>query len=237
MTTHALARDDKDVTAFDVNGALVVPDPSGALYWPDEGMLVVSDLHLEKGSSYARRGLVLPPYDTRSTLRVLGELCVQWQPDCVIALGDSFHDDEAHTRLGNDDLGVLKSLVAAHDWTWILGNHDEALPEDFGGTIAEEIQIGRLTFRHEMLPLPLPGQVTGHYHPCAKVRREGRSVRRRCFVTDGVNLIMPAMGAYTGGLNVLDQAYRPHFDNGFVAWMLGRDRVYPVGSSRLSPDR
>ena len=236
MTIHALARDDKDVPAFEVNGALVIPDPSGALYWSDERVLVVSDLHLEKGSSYARHGLVLPPYDTRSTLRVLIEVCAYWQPERVIALGDSFHDDEAHTRLDDDDLGVFTSLVAAHDWTWILGNHDEALPEDFGGVIAEELQIGRLTFRHEALPLPLPGQVTGHYHPCAKVRREGRSVRRRCFMTDGVNLIMPAIGAYTGGLNVLDVAYRPHFDNGFVAWMLGRDRVYPVGSARLTPD-
>jgi hypothetical protein len=181
--------------------------------------------------------LVLPPYDTRTTLRILSEVCARWQPARVIALGDSFHDDEAHTRLDENDLDVLKTLVGSHDWTWILGNHDELLPEDFGGTIEEEVQIGKLTFRHEALPLPLPGQVTGHFHPCAKVRREGRSVRRRCFATDGINLIMPAMGAYTGGLNVLDKAYRPLFKNGFVAWMLGRDRVYPVGSSGLTPDR
>ena len=55
-------------STIDVAGVTLLADLSGALFWEEQSLLVVSDLHLEKGSSFAARGVLLPPYDTVATL-------------------------------------------------------------------------------------------------------------------------------------------------------------------------
>ena len=80
-------------------GERLMLDPAGALSWPATSLLAVSDLHLEKGSSYARRGQLLPPWDTHATLDRLTLLLRRYQPRVVIALGDSFHDTDGSARL------------------------------------------------------------------------------------------------------------------------------------------
>lgn len=218
-------------------GETVQPLAEGALFWPSENCLIVADLHFEKGSSYAARGVHLPPYDTSATLSRLDELVARLKPASVIALGDSFHDGEARARIASSDAARIKNLTKTCDWTWIAGNHDP-LPEGFGGTIAEEVRRASLTFRHEPAPAPATGEVAGHLHPCAVVRVRGRRLRRRCFASDGTRLILPAFGAYTGGLNVCDVAYNHLFaGRDFHAWMMGRDKVVPVAASRLVADR
>ena len=82
-----------------VNGIALAADCLGALYWREEGLLVVADLHLEKGSSFARRGQLLPPYDTTETLARLARLIAHYAPRTVIALGDNFHDGGGPARL------------------------------------------------------------------------------------------------------------------------------------------
>ena len=222
--------------AFEVNTALLVPDPRGALYWPDERMLIVADLHFEKGSAFAERGVLLPPYDTRTTLRLLRAACDHWQPETVLALGDSFHDQGAGERLSDFERRAIRQLTSRHDWVWLIGNHDPDPPKDLGGRIAPELVQGPLRFRHDPEALPVVGEVAGHLHPCAKVQVTGRRLRRRCFVTDGRRLILPAFGAYTGGLNILDPVYQPLFVDGFTPWVLGKDRAYPVPQDSLVPD-
>jgi hypothetical protein len=214
----------------------VQPLVEGALYWPAQDILIVADLHFEKGSSYARRGVYLPPYDTSATLTRLEELVARLKPSSVIALGDSFHDGEAKARISPIDAARIRNLTNACAWTWIAGNHDP-LPEGFGGTIAEEVRVSALTFRHEPAPASATGEVAGHLHPCAVVRVRGRRLRRRCFASDSTRLILPAFGAYTGGLNVCDVAYHPLFaGQNFHAWMMGRDQVVPVSAKRLISD-
>jgi len=222
---------------LDIAGAALQPELSGALWWPDERTLIVSDLHLEKGSAYAARGQVLPPYDTRATLAALKEVIVARRPARVIALGDSFHDAATDARMASDDRAALAALVVGVDeWVWIEGNHDPQPPEHLGGVVRAELSLGPLTFRHE--PTGAAGEVAGHLHPCAKVARLGRTVRRRCFATDGARLVAPAFGAFTGGLNVCDPAFDAAFpDAPPSAFMLGRDRVWPVAARRLLPDR
>lgn len=221
--------------AIALNGTEVLPDPSGALFWPEQSTLVVADLHFEKGSSYAERGVFLPPYDTRATLRALAEVCARLRPARVVSLGDAFHDLGAAGRMGVAEAQTLQGLTRAHDWIWIAGNHDPAPPREFGGQVRETLRLGGLFFRHEPLETPEAGEVAGHLHPCARVRRNGRSVRRKCFVTDGARLVMPSFGAYTGGLNVKDAAFKPLFRS-YVAWLLGRDGVYPIAPRDLRPD-
>jgi len=212
----------------------VVPDISGSLMLCDSATLVVSDLHFEKGSAFAARGVHLPPYDTRSTLGLLEEVCRRLGPARVVALGDSFHDRGARCRMADGDLQRIRVLTASHGWTWVVGNHDPEPPADLGGDVADVVEIGPLVLRHEPRPAPATGEVAGHLHPAASVVVRGRHLRRRCFVTDGTRLIMPAFGAFTGGLDVLAEPFRGLFDGRqFQAWMIGRDRVYPVAGRRL----
>ncbi|MCP3475195.1 ligase-associated DNA damage response endonuclease PdeM [Bradyrhizobium sp. CCGUVB1N3] len=216
---------------LEIAGASFIADLSGALFWDAQRLLVVSDLHLEKGSSFAARGVLLPPYDTVATLSRLAVVIARHDPRIVIALGDSFHDRSAHERLSIEDRGAMASLQTGRDWIWISGNHDPALPRDLGGTVADEVAIGPIIFRHE--PTGAHGEIAGHLHPKARVTARGRSMERRCFASDGMRAVMPAFGAYAGGLSIRDEAFARVFGaRSFTAHLLGDRRVHAIAASR-----
>lgn len=230
--------DRPEILSFDLAGTRVLADAEGVLIVPGEATLIVSDLHFEKGSAYAAGGQLLPPYDTRATLKRLASVIERHAPDRVIALGDSFHDLGAAGRMASDDIAAIKAMVAGlEDWVWIEGNHDPQPPEELGGRTAHTLQLGDLVLRHEPLEAPAPGEIAGHLHPCAKVRGRGRAVRRRCFATDGQRLIMPAFGAYTGGLNIRDAAFQACFGRVPDALVMGRDAVHAIAARQCVPDR
>lgn len=208
-----------------------VADLSGALYWEDAGLLIVSDLHLEKGSSFAERGVLLPPFDTAATLARLNDVIARHDPRTVVALGDSFHDRKAYTRLSREDSDAISALQSGRDWIWISGNHDPDLPRDIGGVVAEEIAIGPIVFRHE--PTGAIGEIAGHLHPKARVSTRGRSLERRCFASDGERAVMPAFGSYAGGLSIRDAAFDAIFRAfDFTAHVLGDRRVHAISAAR-----
>lgn len=220
-----------------LSGETLTLDRCGGLWLADHRTLIVSDLHLEKGSAYAARtGQFLPPYDTRETLACLHEAVARFDPACIVALGDSFHDSRGPERMEPGDRAMVAALQQGRDWVWIAGNHDAAVSEGVGGRYAEVMTLGGLTLRHEPTPGAAPGEIAGHLHPCGKVAMRGRAVRRRCFVTDGTRLVMPAFGAYAGGLNVRDAAFEPLFSAGFTAHLLGDGRVFSIGRSMLAKD-
>src|SRR6201992_678032 len=132
-----------------IAGVTLSADFSGALFWDEQSLLVVSDLHLEKGSSFAARGVLLPPYDTVATLSRLAAVIARHDPKTVIALGDSFHDRTAHQRLSAPDREAIAAMQMRRDWIWISGNHDPDLSSDLGGIIASDVAIGPIVFRHE----------------------------------------------------------------------------------------
>jgi uncharacterized protein len=217
--------------AIDIAGVTLSADLSGALFWEEQSLLVVSDLHLEKGSSFATRGVLLPPYDTVATLSRLAAVISRHDPRMVIALGDSFHDRTAHERLSSPDREAIGALQARRDWIWISGNHDPALPSDLGGIIASEVAIGPIVFRHE--PTGAVGEIAGHLHPKARVATRARWLERRCFAGDGERVVMPAFGAYTGGLSISDEAFAKIFRTaGFMAHVLGDARLHTIAASR-----
>jgi DNA ligase-associated metallophosphoesterase len=206
--------------------------PSGALHWPAQKALLVADLHLEKLSSYARRGSLLPPYDTAMTLKRLADDLERTGAEEVIALGDSFHRDEGTTTLLDADRLRLVALMSKARWTWISGNHDPS-PHTLGGAWVTDAERAGLRFEHR----PRRGQlglVAGHLHPAARVLAEGRSVRRPCFVHDGTLMILPAYGSSTGSINILSAPFFGILDHGALeVAMIGRGRVYPVSPRRL----
>ena len=215
------------------------PCRKGALWWADERLLVVADLHLEKGSSFARRGQMLPPYDTAETLaRLAAPGRARSSRAMVVALGDSFHDDGGAARLSPRDRAVARRAAERA----ATGSGSPATttrtPDGLAGTPCDDTRR-----RAARLP-PRAGGRSGRWArspaisiPAARVVGSGRSVRRRCFAGDGYRLVLPAFGAYAGGLNVLDRAFAGLFAGAtFRAFMLGDDRVYPVGRRALRPD-
>jgi len=214
-----------------VAGITLLADLSGALIWEEQRLLVVADLHLEKGSSFASRGVLLPPYDTAATVARLAAAMARHDPRMVIALGDSFHDRAAHERLSSADRRAVTALQARRDWIWISGNHDPALPADLGGIVASEVAIGPIVFRHE--PTGAFGEIAGHLHPKARVATRGRAVERRCFACDGERAVLPAFGAYAGGLSIRDAAFARIFASlDFMAHVLGDVRLHTISASR-----
>jgi DNA ligase-associated metallophosphoesterase len=220
-----------------VAGIALVAEAAGALYWADQRLLVVADLHLEKGSSYAARGVLLPPYDTAATLGALAKLVARHRPRAVVALGDSFHDGAGPQRLSAADRSALAALQDGRDWIWIAGNHDPGPAAGIGGTFATTLAIGALMFRHQPAADAPDGEIAGHLHPVARVATRAGSLRRRCFAADGRRVVMPAFGAYTGGLNVCDAAFAGLFGApGFTAHMLGAGRLHSFAAAYCLPD-
>ncbi len=230
------------VTAeFTLNGAPLRLDLSGVVLWRAERLLIVADLHLEKGASYAARGTLLPPYDTDATLEALHDAVLRHDPRRVVALGDSFHDTRVSARLPQAHRDRLGAMMAGRDWVWVAGNHDPVPPDGLGGDFAEQLAIGPLVLRHEPSTVrnaTSEGELAGHLHPSARINVRGRNLRRRCLIGDGTRAILPAFGAYTGGLDVRDPAFAGLFDaERTCAWMLGSRAVHKVTGRRLGYGR
>ncbi|OCW56474.1 ligase-associated DNA damage response endonuclease PdeM [Hoeflea olei] len=220
---------------IDVNGTPVVCDRAGVAWLPQSRALVVSDLHLEKGAAHARRGFLLPPYDTAATLARLAAAVLAYDPRLVISLGDSFHDRTGSEHLPPAYRQELQALQRGRDWVWIEGNHDPERPAGLDGAWSRELYLETLVFRHEPGKGAAEGEVAGHLHPAARVVRRGKGVKRPCFASDGSRLLMPAFGSTTGALELRHPAMRGLFDrNRLIAHLIGRDRLYSVAFNRMN---
>ena len=209
---------------------------SGALWIEAEGVLAAGDLHLEKGSSYAARGQLLPPYDTCATLDRLEAEIAALAPRVLVLMGDSFHDRRSVERLGPVERARILALAAGRELIWIVGNHDRDGLGGMPGQTLDALEVAGLRLRHDPAAGFAPGEVAGHLHPCAKVRGPGGTLRRRCFLTDGERLILPAFGAYAGGLNARDAAFDGLFVRPPIAAVIGPNRVHPIPWASLVGD-
>lgn len=190
-----------------------------ALFWPARQALLVSDLHLEKASSYASRsGQMLPPYDSMATLHDLTVLIDAHDARAVYCLGDNFHDDEGEARLSGAGSELLRSLTSRTEWIWITGNHDREVSGRWGGTAHDELTVGPLVLRHEAEADCATPEISGHFHPKYRFNHRGRHVSRRCFVMSESKIIMPAFGALTGGMDAAHEAiFKACGDNALTA--------------------
>ncbi len=195
---------------------------SGALYWPIEKFLVVSDLHLEKGSHFAPRGFFLPPYDSGHTLSLLTKVIEETLCTRLMLLGDSFHDDKAYSRLSPKDRSAFDAL-RAYNPIWIRGNHDKDFVPD--GFFAADTHVHKgISFRHEA-SAGNDFEISGHFHPKVEITPY---LSRPCFVEDGQKLIMPAFGAYTGGLSINSPSFENILKRKRQVYALGKDKAYYI---------
>jgi DNA ligase-associated metallophosphoesterase len=203
---------------------------NGLLWWPDRRLLCASDLHLGKSDRIARLGgTLLPPYENRDTLSRLAIAIDALDPLSVICLGDSFDDLAGQDALAETDYTTLTAMMAGRRWIWIEGNHD-AGPINLGGSHQAEYATGNLTFRH-IASKQVKGQISGHYHPKATVSLKSTSITRPCFLIDQDRVILPAFGAYTGGLKTTDSTLCDLMSTKTVAVLLG-SQAMPVPMPR-----
>ena len=181
--------------------------PDRALFWPARQALLVADLHFEKASWFAARGQYLPPYDSAATLTRLEALVTATRPREIWCLGDNFHDADGPDRLGLAARARLAALADGRRLQWITGNHDAAAA--IPGDSRPEAEADGIILRHEADPAEHRPEISGHFHPVARVRTGGRTIRRPCVLATGRRLILPAFGALTGGLDVTDVAFAP----------------------------
>jgi hypothetical protein len=214
-------------------GERLMLDPGGYAAWPAQRLLAFADLHLEKGSHFAARGQMVPPYDTRETLERLALALRRWKPARLVLLGDSFHDAKGCARLAPADCAALIRMLAGIEVVWVLGNHDPVAPEGMPGVAVEEWKLGPIAFRHIAQP-GATAELSGHWHPKATMPTRAGGVTRPCFLADARRLLLPAFGAYTGGLSITDPAVAAIFPRGGRAFLLGRERLFsfPTGPLR-----
>ncbi len=189
--------------AFQFQGVDLQAMGSGALWWPEQSMLCVSDLHLGKSERMSRRsGIPAPPYEVQDTLSRLETDLATTGARMIVCLGDSFDDLAAAAALPEDARLWITRLQAGRRWVWIEGNHDPG-PIDLGGSHLAELVLGPLTFRH-IAQSGAQGEVSGHYHPKVQVPTRARVISRPALLMDDTRIILPAYGTYTGGLRSHD---------------------------------
>ena len=213
---------------FYLNHTRLIADISGALFWPEKKTVIFSDLHLEKGSWFAKQNVLLPPYDTLDTLNRVEKVVNYFKPSRVISLGDSFHDDTWMERISKAQIAKILNLTNNYEWFWIQGNHDPCGVPSLGGINLNDYLDPPLTFRHEAKRETTDGEVSGHFHPKAKIKLNRKSFSDRCFISDEKRVILPAFGSFTGGLNVMDKAISSFFRDDFKVFLLGsKVRQFP----------
>jgi DNA ligase-associated metallophosphoesterase len=206
-------------------GEHLLLDPAGALVWPRLALLAVADLHLEKGSACARQGNLVPPWDSRITLDRFATLIKTHRPKTVVSVGDAFHDDHAATRLHTTEAQLLAAIAQSVRLVWVCGNHDPSPPAGIQGECRNHLALGPLLFRHQAQP-GATGEISGHFHPKARITTRAGEITRPCFIADLARIILPSFGAYTGGLNVENPAIASLFPDGAEAFLLGRTKLF-----------
>ena len=205
---------------------------SKAIFWEDESLIIVSDLHLEKGSSFQRAGIFLPPYDSLETISRLNETLIETKASRVLFLGDTFHDKNAFRRMHVETRSELNKLSTRYEFIWISGNHELSFQDDTI-ELLPEIKIRGLTFRHKIATKDEGFEVTGHFHPVVKARVNGVSITGTCFFVTQTKIILPAFGAFTGGLNIKDQGFPLGFSHESKIFLAAHGNIIEIKASTL----
>lgn len=236
MIGNSEARLDRERTSHrvvDVAGEALWLLPHRAVWHPAARTLLLADAHLEKGSFFAAHGSPLPSYDTTDTLIRLSRLLATWQPETVVLLGDSFHDPNWEARLSPHDRNRLQGMIAATPrWIWAEGNHDRRSAIVLGGECCEAHTLGALACFHAMLSPPLPPSISGHWHPKVALSLKHAYLRAPCFLKSGDALVLPAFGAFTGGLDITDPAFTAVFGSRYDVYPIVEGSVYALPRGR-----
>ena len=196
----------------------------GILFWFDKQIAIISDLHLEKGSSFGQYGQFIPPYDSEETLKKLLNKIKKYKITKVILLGDTFHDKNALSRMSKRVLILFETFIKKYEVIFVLGNHESNIQLENIEFLNEYVLDG-IHFIHQASRKKIY-QISGHYHPVATIKTGSKKITGKCFVQLNYNLILPSFGVYTGGLNIKNSVFRKIFENEPSVYFLGKKCVY-----------
>ena len=203
----------------------------GILFWFDKQIAIISDLHLEKGSSFAHSGQFLPPYDSEETLKKLSKGIKNQNIKKVILLGDTFHDENAFNRMSKKAFFLFNSLIKKYEVIFILGNHENKLKIDHINLLNQYV-IDDIHFIHQALQKSI-FQISGHFHPVATIKSSIKKITVKCLLHTNNHIILPSFGTYTGGLNINDQALKPFVNHQSYIYMLAKKSIYKFTSKEV----
>ena len=211
------------------------PQNCGALLWEQEKILIVSDLHFEKGSSFLKFGTYLPPFDTQETLEKLTTTLNAHKVETIIFLGDVYHDTGALSRMNVKTRDIWQNILNNHHIVWVEGNHDpNTAPK--GIECLKEHNHQDIIFRHIAQNNAQDFEISGHYHPAVTFTYKGQKLRKPCFIKSKNKMILPAYGTYTGGLDITDKIYKDIFNpyKPDEIFALGHHSVHKIDQTNTS---
>jgi hypothetical protein len=200
----------------------------GILFWLEKKIAIISDLHLEKGSSFASSGQFIPPYDSEETLKKLINFLKTHEVQTIILLGDTFHDRGALNRMSSKVKSIFDSLVENYEIIFVLGNHENKMKSAFI-KFYERYIVDDIHFLHEAV-LEKKYQISGHFHPVASLKINSKQITEKCLIHSENHIIMPAFGEFTGGLNINNPVFKPFLNRNYYIYFLTKKSVYKFAS-------
>ena len=200
----------------------------GILFWLEKKIAIVSDLHLEKGSSFASLGQFIPPFDSEETLKKLINFFKTHEVQTIILLGDTFHDGGALNRMSSKVKSIFDSLVENYEIIFVLGNHENKMKSAFI-KFYERYIVDDIYFLHEAV-LEKKYQISGHFHPVASLKINSKQITEKCLIHSENHIIMPAFGEFTGGLNINNPVFKPFLNRNYYIYFLTKKSVYKFAS-------
>ncbi|MDX1362956.1 MAG: ligase-associated DNA damage response endonuclease PdeM [Arenibacter latericius] len=204
-----------------IGDTLFTLHPSGAIFWPDQKMVMIADVHLGKISHFRKFGSAIPQKAIETNFNRLSEVVSYFNPDKICFLGDLFHSTL------NSEWGMFEAWVKNQSSTIILikGNHDIISPSLFsklGIQIERELLINQFLLTHHPEKRDTLFNFSGHIHPGIKIRGTGRqSLSLPCFYRQPNQLTLPAFGAFTGKFLVTPK-------NGDAIYAITEDEVIEI---------
>ena len=203
----------------------------GILFWLEKKIAIVSDLHLEKGSSFASSGQFVPPFDSEETLNKLINFLKIHEVKIIILLGDTFHDRGALNRMSSKVKSIFDSLVENYEIIFVLGNHENKMKSAFI-KFYERYIVDDIHFLHEAV-LEKKYQISGHFHPVASLKINSKQITEKCLIHSENHIIMPAFGEFTGGLNINNPVFKPFLNRNYYIYFLTKKSVYKFASHNI----
>ena len=203
----------------------------GVLFWLEKEIAIVSDLHLEKGSSYASSGQYIPPYDSEETLLKLLDILNNYRVKKVILLGDTFHDKDAFLRMTPKVRFLFEDFTKKYEVIFILGNHENKIKIE-GIKFHQEYIVDDIHFLHEAIQKNI-NQISGHFHPVASIKVSSKKITGKCLIHSNNHIILPSFGEFTGGLNINDPVLKPFISEDYNIYFLTKKSIYKFSNKEI----
>lgn len=204
--------------------------PSGALFWKDKSMLMISDVHLGKVSHFRKFGAAVPQNAVKKNFDLMHGAIHFFRPETVIFLGDLFHSSlNKEWQLFENWTSTVTSNIIL-----VIGNHDIISPtkyEDLGIEVVSEIRSDEFLLTHHPEERAEFFNFSGHIHPAVRLSGMARqALRLPCFFKSETQMILPAFGEFTG-----THTLKPQTKNEIYA--IANDSVFKVEIQERKPKK